>query len=110
MIVSHIFIFFTCCSGFVKENEEKEKIKRNVLLIEWPDRRSFKEKHKNKFIGALVGGVIGALALPVGLPVLGFTAAGVASGSCAAGVQGAYYAGATTGIFRYESLKLIVTH
>ena len=114
MILPQIFIFFSCCSGLVApvwlENQENEKvkIKRNVLLIEWPDRRSFEEKHRNALIGAVVGGVIGALALPVGLPVLGFTGGGVAGGSLAAGLQGAYYAGATTGVFRSESLRLIV--
>ena len=82
------------------------KIERTVLLIEWPDRRSFAEKHKGKVIGGVVGGVAGAVALPIALPLLGFTATGVAAGSAAAGIQSVVYGAFTTGVFRFGIISV----
>jgi len=45
------------------------------------------------------GAVLTPLVVVGGLNALGFTAAGVASGSIAAGLQSALYGGATTGVF-----------
>ena len=47
-----------------------------------------------------MGGVVGAVALPVVLPLVGFTATGVAAGSAAASVQSVVYGAFTTGVFR----------
>jgi len=80
-------------------SKQVPKLERTVLLIEWPDRRDFGEKHKGKIIGGVVGGVAGAIALPIALPLLGFTATGVAAGSAAAGIQSVVYGAFTTGLF-----------
>ena len=59
---------------------------------------------------------MGVLALPVLLPAAGFTGAGIAAGSAAAGIQSAVYGGAATGVFRLRlhlgisiSVKIIVS-
>lgn len=46
-----------------------------------------------------IGIIAGSVAAPALLPVVGFTAAGVAGGSVAAGVQSAVYGAYTTGVF-----------
>ena len=77
--------------------DEPKEIERTVLLIDWPDKRSWLDKHKAKIAGA----ALGVIALPVVLPAMGFTAGGIAAGSMAAGIQSTIYGGATAGIFRF---------
>ena len=49
------------------------------------------------------------MTLPVLLPAAGFTGAGIAAGSAAAGIQSAIYGGAATGVFRYLAFFLILS-
>jgi len=44
-------------------------------------KEGFVEKHKSKIIAGGIGATVGAVALPLALPALGFTATGVAAGS-----------------------------
>ena len=53
-------------------------------------------KNNKGTVGLVIAGSVAAPAL---LPVVGFTAAGVAGGSVAAGVQSAVYGAYTTGVF-----------
>merc|ERR1712142_48735 len=58
--------------------------------------------------GLVVGGLLGLVALPLALPAMGFTAAGVAAGSLAAGIQSAVYGGATAGVFSAAQSAAVV--
>merc|ERR1712189_166578 len=58
-----------------------------------------KEDDEKDNTGLIVGGLLGLVALPLALPAMGFTAAGVGAGTLAAGIQSAVYGGATAGVF-----------
>ena len=55
--------------------------------------------NKMKIGGAMAGVGAGVVALPILLPAAGFSVAGVAAGSVAAGAQSFFYGAATTGVF-----------
>merc|ERR1712189_68675 len=58
------------------------------------------DKENLKVAGAVVGGaVLGAAALPVALPLLGFSSSGVVAGTAAASAQSYVYGAFTTGVF-----------
>ena len=59
-------------------------------------KKSYEYAKNNK---GKVGIVAGAIAAPAMLPLVGFTAAGVAGGSIAAGAQSVVYGAYTTGVF-----------
>merc|ERR1711937_298478 len=62
-------------------------------------KEGFVEKHKSLIIAGGIGAAVGAVALPLALPALGFTATGVAAGSAAAAAQSFFYGAFTTGVF-----------
>ena len=66
--------------------------------------------HEAKIIGGAAVGVTGAVALPIALPLLGFTSAGVAAGTIAASVQSVVYGAWTGGLFAaaQERFQLVI--
>jgi len=74
--------------------------KHNNVTIKLADTMSPETKKKIK-IGVFAGAgvIVGACAIPLALPLIGFTSAGVAAGSIAASIQSVVYGGFTTGLF-----------
>ena len=59
-----------------------------------------------KITGGTAAGIAGAVALPIALPLLGFTSSGVAAGSAAASALSVFYGGATSGLFSLAQDRL----
>ncbi|XP_066912309.1 interferon alpha-inducible protein 27-like protein 1 [Clytia hemisphaerica] len=75
------------------------KLQQNKKQEVWSLQKKEESRLLYKAGGAVIGGVFVILAGPAVLSALGFTSAGIAASSLAAGIQSAFYGAATTGAF-----------
>ena len=97
-----VFRCITCKQNLTEEESEDQHIDeyhascclRCKISLNAKKSHEYAKNNKGK-----VGIVAGAIAAPAMLPLIGFTAAGVAGGSIAAGAQSVVYGAYTTGVF-----------
>jgi hypothetical protein len=87
----------------LRQLEEKERLRQRKEL--WDERwcnvsQFFDSAVSNKMVHAVGGAaVVGAVTVPVALPFLGFTSAGVVGSSIAVSAQSYFYGANTCGVF-----------